>query len=295
MLWIIPAFWTVNYLAARLAPGIVDPYALAFGRWGMAALCLLAVTGPELWRERAHLARAWWQYLVLGTLGMVICGAWVYIGAQTTTTVNIALIYSAAPVLITVGSVIWLKEAMSGRQTLGVVLAMAGVLHVVLKGHWTSVAGLVFSSGDLWILTATFAWAGYSLLQRAWPSPLGPAARLTAICIGGVAVLVPFTVHEAMQAQALPWTPRVLALMLVTALIPGVGAYGIYGWAQKVLGASRVAVTLYLVPLYTAVVAWLFLGEKPGLHHAVGAALILSGVFLVGAKRPSAVPAAAQT
>ena len=31
-----------------------------------------------------------WQYLILGALGMLICGAWVYRGAQTTSAINIA-------------------------------------------------------------------------------------------------------------------------------------------------------------------------------------------------------------
>jgi drug/metabolite transporter (DMT)-like permease len=69
--------------------------------------------------------------------------------------------------------------------------------------------------------------------------------------------------------------------MAITALLPGVGAYWIYGWTQKVLGASRVAMTLYLGPLYTAVVAWLVLGEPLDWHHLTGGTLILSGVGLV--------------
>jgi drug/metabolite transporter (DMT)-like permease len=60
-----------------------------------------------------------------------------------------------------------------------------------------------------------------------------------------------------------------------------VGAYWIYGWTQKILGASRVAMTLYLGPLYTAAVGWLVLDEPLGLHHLAGGVLILSGVALV--------------
>ena len=74
---------------------------------------------------------------------------------------------------------------------------------------------------------------------------------------------------------------QALLLVAVAALVPGVGAYWIYGWAQKILGASRVAVALYLGPLYAAVAAWAMLGEAPGWHHAVGGLLILPGVFLV--------------
>jgi drug/metabolite transporter (DMT)-like permease len=69
--------------------------------------------------------------------------------------------------------------------------------------------------------------------------------------------------------------------MAVAALLPGVVAYWVYGWTQKVLGASRVAVTLYLGPLYTAVAAWLLLNEPMGGFHVLGGLMILGGVGLV--------------
>ncbi|EJL85386.1 DMT(drug/metabolite transporter) superfamily permease [Polaromonas sp. CF318] len=281
LLWLVPALWTVNYIVARKAPGVIGPYLLAFGRWGLAALLLLMLTRSELWRQREHIAKVWWQYLVLGTLGMVICGAWVYQGARSTGAMNIALIYSASPVLIGLGAVVWLGERLSLRQGLGVLLAIAGVVHVVVKGQWTALAGVQFSAGDLWIVAATVSWAGYALLQKQWPSPLGATARLAAICIGGTLVLLPLTVWEMSRPEALPLSGYGLLLIVVAAIVPGLGAYWIYGWAQKILGASRVAVSLYLGPLYAGLAAWGVLGEPLGWHHAVGAALILPGVFFV--------------
>jgi drug/metabolite transporter (DMT)-like permease len=59
-----------------------------------------------------------------------------------------------------------------------------------------------------------------------------------------------------------------------------VGAYWAYGFCQKVLGASRVATSLYLSPLYGGLAAWLVLGESMGFHHVIGAGLILPGIFL---------------
>jgi drug/metabolite transporter (DMT)-like permease len=50
---------------------------------------------------------------------------------------------------------------------------------------------------------------------------------------------------------------------------------------KKILGVSRVAVTLYLAPLYVALAAWGVLNEPLGWHHLAGATLILPGVFLV--------------
>lgn len=281
LLWLVPALWAVNYIVARKAPGVIGPHLLALGRWALAALVLLLLSGSELWRGRADLARVWWQYLILGSLGMLICGAWVYQGARSTGAMNIALIYAASPVLIGLGAVAWLGEGFGPRQGVGVVLALAGVLHVVLRGHWTALADVQFVAGDAWILAATVAWAAYALLQKTWPSALSATARLAAICAGGVLVLLPFALWEALQPGLTDWSLQALLLVVVAGLVPGLGAYWIYGWAQKILGASRVAVSLYLGPLYAALAAWGILGEPLGWHHAVGAGLILPGVFLV--------------
>ncbi|AYQ29999.1 MULTISPECIES: DMT family transporter [unclassified Polaromonas] len=289
LLWLVPALWTVNYIVARKAPGVIGPYLLAFGRWGLAALFLLLLTRTELWRQRADIAKVWRQYLILGTLGMMICGAWVYQGARSTGAMNIALIYSASPVLIGLGAVLWLGERFGVRQGVGVALAIAGVVHVVVKGQWTALAGVQFSAGDLWIVAATVSWAAYALLQKQWPSPLGATARLAAICAGGTLVLIPFTLWEMSQPDALPLSGYGLWLIVVAAIVPGLGAYWIYGWAQKILGASRVAVSLYLGPLYAGLAAWGVLGEPLGWHHAIGALLILPGVFLVTGRPPAPV------
>ena len=289
LLWLTPALWAVNYIVARKAPGIIEPHQLALGRWGVAGLIIGVLARHELWHHREHLRSVWPQYLVLGTLGMLICGAWVYLGARTTGAMNIALIYSAAPVLIALGAVVWLGEHFTRLQVLGVAVAMSGVLHVIVKGQWLALGAVQWVPGDAWIVIATVAWAAYALLLKQWHSPLGPSARLAATCAGGVAVLIPFALWEWTRPLAAPWNPAGIGLVLLAALIPGVGAYWCYGFCQRALGAGRVAASLYLGPLYAALAAWGVLGESLGLHHAVGAALILPGIWLVsrGAPRPA--------
>jgi drug/metabolite transporter (DMT)-like permease len=276
--------WSVNYVIAKTAPGVISPHVLALGRWFLAGLILAALSHRELWRERRHTLKVWPQYLVLGTLGMLICGAWVYWAADTTTAINIALIYAASPVLITLGAVLGLKERFSWRQGLGVALALLGVLNVVVKGQWATLSQVVWVLGDGLVVFAMVAWAAYALLLKKWASPLSSTARLATTCMGGSLVLLPFALTEWLTTQHATWSGMASWLVIAAALFPGVGAYWAYGFCQKTLGASRVAASLYMGPLYGSLVAWLFLGETLGWHHAVGAAMILPGIYLASQK-----------
>ena len=281
LVWFIPALWSVNYFCARLAPGVVDPHSLALGRWAIAGVVLAALARHEIWDARQEIWSDRWRYLTMGAFGMLVCGAWVYWGAQTTTAMNIALIYAAAPVLIAWGSAIWLGERMSGRQMIGVALALVGVVHVVVKGDWGTLARVQWVLGDGLIMAATVSWAAYALLQKKWVTALSSTARLACICAGGVITLLPFATWEVLQPQAPAWTWQATVLVIVVALVPGMGAYWIYAWAQKTLGASRTSMTLYLGPLWGALVSWGLLGESLGWQHLVGSLLILPGVALV--------------
>lgn len=280
LLFITPLLWSVNYLAARWAPGVIAPHALALGRWGVAALVMAAFCHRELFAKRHLIVAEWRQLLVLGALGMWICGAWVYIGGRSTPAVNIGLIYAASPVLVTLGSALWLRESLRWPQALGIALALGGVMHILFKGQWSAAALLRVHAGDIWIAAAMLSWTAYSLLLRAWPSAFGTLARLTLIASAGVLVLLPFSVWEA-----LAWLPtevswRSASLVLAAALLPGVGAYAAFSLMQRTLGAARVSMVLYLGPLYSAVVSWLVLGERIEWFHGVGALMILPGIWL---------------
>ncbi len=278
LLWVVPALWSSNYIIARLAPGVMAPHALALGRWGLA----LALMLPFVWRElrQQPWQREWRQLLVLGATGMWICGAWVYLGGQSTTATNIALIYAATPVAIAALGVKLLHERMSAAQRVAIVFALAGVLFIIVKGDIGNLLAVRFTVGDGWIVGAAISWTVYSVLLRRWPSVLGPAARLAAIIGGGIVVLLPFTLWEWWAGPALPISPAAIGLVVLAAVVPGVLSYTAYSYLQRELGASRTALLLYLAPVYGAFNAWLFLGEMPGWHHAIGAALILPSIWL---------------
>ena len=290
LLFITPALWSVNYIVGRLAPGLIAPHMLALLRWALAGLILATFAWPELVVKRTQLHRQAWQYLVLGALGMWVCGAWVYIGARTTSATNIALIYALSPVFIALISAVWLRERLGRWQWLGIALAFAGLVHVVIKGQWPELFAVKLVAGDLWILGATVSWTLYSIFLKRWPTTLSPIARLVLIISGGVLVLLPLAAIEALSGLPMTqttWGWKTAALVAAAALMPGAGAYLAYATLQKALGAARAGLTLYLAPLYAAVVAAVFLGEAISGYHVLGACIILPGIYLASrATRP---------
>jgi len=169
---ITPAMWSANYIVARAAPETIGPHLLAFSRWSLALCLMLPVAIPELYRKWPLWSREWRSFLMLGALGMWICGAFVYIGGHTTEALNIGLLYALAPVLIAVASALLFDDRLRGLQIVGLVLSLVGMLIIVIKGSLGNLVSVNFTRGDLWIMTAVLSWTLYSILLRMWPSSL---------------------------------------------------------------------------------------------------------------------------
>jgi drug/metabolite transporter (DMT)-like permease len=277
LLFITPAMFTTNMVMARATAGLIPPVALAELRWIGVVLVLLPFCGRELWRSRAAILREWKEFAALGFLGMGICGGGVYYGAATTTATNIGLIYATSPVMIILLSRLLFAERFSLRQGLGTALALLGVLAIILRGDPATILHLSFTPGDLIILAAAVSWALYSVYLKHWPSRLSVSARLAAIAFAGVLVMLPVQAYELAVIGPPIFDLRTVAAVATLILVPGVGAYATFGYMTKHLGPNRTGLMLYLAPVYTAVMAWLLLGEAFAFYHWLGAALGAAG------------------
>ncbi len=267
-------------LAARFAT-FVPPNALALGRWLLVGLILLPIVWPSLSRNPRAIAREWPDLLLFGALGMWVCGAFVYIGGHTTEALNIGLIYAASPILVVVLGHFIDHEKLTFARIVGIALCLAGTAAVLAKGEPGNLLAVRFTAGDVWVGIASACWGLYSVLLKHRPSRLEPLARLCLIAFAGCVVLTPFTIGEALLwggPDLGDW--RVWAVWLLLAVVPGVLAYGAYGFCVKELGPAATSVSLYLGPLYVGLMAWAALGETPRWYHLLGIVLVLPGLFL---------------
>lgn len=268
---------------------------LAFGRWLIAFLILLPLAAPALLRHRRALWRGLPTLLPLAVLGMGVAVAPQYIGAQSTSATNIALIFSCSPILVALlEAVIW-RKPLSPLRAAGLALALGGVLVVLTRGDAWALARLAFGQGDLWVLLAATGWALYTVLQKRLAQPAVPdGARLAAMMLGGAIALAPFAGIEAATGATPPWSdPRLAAVLLFLAVVPSLGAYYVYGRLISRAGPATAGLSMFLVPVYAALLAWPLLGEAPQLFHAYGFVMILLGVKLASSRMRATTAGAA--
>src|SRR3954469_4873783 len=124
-----------NMILARGVAGSVPPFSIAFFRWSIVTLGLLPVVVMAL-REKPDLLRGQWLGIALaGFLGMFVCGGPVYVAGITTSAINLALIMALSPIVVLLFSFATGHEAITARQIIGMVIALAGALLIITKGQ----------------------------------------------------------------------------------------------------------------------------------------------------------------
>jgi drug/metabolite transporter (DMT)-like permease len=272
--------WAGNAVVGRALAGTVPPFGLSLMRWTIAFLAVAPFAMAELIAKRAILRRRWRILLSLGLLGLTICNSLGYLGLQWTTAINAGLLNSAGPMLTLVAAFILHRERAAPLQIAGVAVSLLGVLAIVLRGDLGALFHLEINRGDAAILTGVATWSVYTVLLRRAPRELSPLALLAVLFAIGSITVLPLHLLESALGYPLPQSRDALAGYLYVGLFPAVIAF--FGWNRGVaaLGAARASLFAHLMPLFSAALAYGFLGERIAPFHLAGAALIFLGIFI---------------
>ena len=106
------------------------------------------------------------------------------------------------------------------------------------------------------------------------------------ICAVGAVYHAPFVVYELVSGEHIVPSIKSLVSLAFLAVFPSVVAILIWNSAISRIGPSRSTLYMYLIPVFTAVLAIPLLGESIDVYHIAGAALIVAGVTLAS-RRPA--------
>jgi len=273
-----------NLVVARGGIEYVPPISLSFWRWFLVFFILLLFNFFYLKKNYSKIKKEFKKLFFLGSIGCGVCSIFPYIAGETTTIVNMGIIYTSSPIFIILISNFFFKEKINNFILLGLISCLMGVLVIITKGNFSFLINLKFTSGDLWMLGASIGWALYSVYLFRWKSSLSVFPRFTMISFFGALSIFPFYLIEQNLFQATNFDSYFYIWVIFAAISPGIIAFSLYTITQKHLGASTTGFTLYLFTVYGAFYGVIFFGEKLEYFHFIGALLVFMGIYFVKKK-----------
>jgi drug/metabolite transporter (DMT)-like permease len=285
-------FWAGNIVLGRGMAGQLPPVTLAYWRWTGAFVVAVGFAWPRLKTDLPVMMRHWKMMLVLSATGIASYNTLSYIGLTSTTALNVLLLQSATPLIIIVWAYLLFRETPTARQTLGVLVSLAGVAVIAGHGSTEVLAHLRLNRGDLWVLAALMIYAVYCVMLRKRPA-VHPLSFLVAAMGIGSLLMLPFMLAEYLTgARIQGGLPSWLAIAY-TAVLPSFVAYLFFNRGVELIGAGSAGQSMHLMPLFGSFLAVVFLHEQFQIYHGFGIALIAAGIVLAslpGARRGLVLP-----
>lgn len=104
-------FWSWNIIVASSFAATLSPFELAFGRWVIAGMILIAITWKLLWAQRKILLAHWPLIVGLALSGIVIDNTLIHYAGRTASAVNIGLLDTTGPIFFGAAVAIFPKNA----------------------------------------------------------------------------------------------------------------------------------------------------------------------------------------
>jgi len=291
LLTLTPFFWSCNWIIGRALHEDMPPMALTFFRWLLASLVLAPFVVRRLARDWPTIRTHWRTMALLGSIGIALHNAIAYLGLNYTTATNGVVLNSFIPVMIIAMAWMFFGERLTRVQLLGVAVSLGGVLTILSDGSLATLAGLRLNAGDLCVILAMGMWSLYTVLLRRRPVGLDPLSFLFVLAIVGVVIMLPLWLGETLLVRAPVWSARAFAALTGVAIFSSVLAYIFWNRGVELLGPQVAGLFVHLMPVFGALLAWLFLGERLEAYHLAGMALILTGIAVTSRAGRATAPA----
>lgn len=277
--------WSGNFIISRGVSKQIGPVSLAFYRWFTATI-LLAPFAWKKYQAEKELVKKNLRYLCWVALtGITLFNTFVYVAGHFTTAINMALIgTTSSPIFATIMAILFLKEKMSAFRLTGILICISGILLLLSKGSWHTLAAFRFSTGDLWVLAGAFAFAVYNILVRKKPQGFSALSFLFVVFAIGTLMLLPFFLAEYKLGQSTQWSIPLVSGILYLGAGASIISFLCWNLAIHKLGAGRTVLFGNLIPIFSTWEAVIFLGEEVTTIHIASGILVISGLLLANTR-----------
>lgn len=270
ILILLSAIWGTSYMFMKVLSPVYGAFFVAFSRifiGGISILIYCKAVGIKL-----NFKKNLKEYLITGLVGCGIpftcfCFAALYIDASLSVILN-----ALTPIFVSLFGIYFLKEKLSVKQIIGLLIAFGGVLYIsFLNGIGNSYSIVI---GVILILIAVQCYALNNIYAKLKTNHI-PSSALTA---GGLLVTSLLMMPFAFMTLETTEVSHLFELLFLGIICTGV-AFVLYYRLVAMIGTKALTTTL-LQPPFGVLWAFLFLGENITVLLIGGIIITIIGVYI---------------
>jgi drug/metabolite transporter (DMT)-like permease len=288
LLIIVSIIWALAGPIIKYTLGVLPPIVFLTYRFAISSIfgsLTLIFTGVHLPKN----PKLWFHILIYSFFTSTLTLGLLFLGLEKTTVIDMSLISITGPLLITIAGVIFLKEHVTKREKIGLLIALGGMSITVIE---PIIAGNGFSkfSGNflivLYLLANTVSIVYLKILLR---QNVKPYVLTNISFIIGFISLLPIisfkygfsTAFQDIRNLDLSYHIAVFFM----AILSGNIAYTLSNKAHKTIEVGEASLFSYLYPILSIPLAVFWLKEKLTVIFIIGSIIILCGVFVAEFKK----------
>ncbi|MFC1625204.1 DMT family transporter [Patescibacteria group bacterium] len=227
------------------------------------------------------------RLLILSLLGSTINLGLLFVGLKFTTVLDQTFISQAGPVFIILASSIFLKDKITKREKVGIIITFLGTMLIIVQPLiQNGILAYKNLFGNFLILLSTFAWVFYVIISKQqMRQKITPLTMAVSNFFVGFITLLPFAVLENHGAQNLIKNISQISIqtqmgVFYMAIISGALGYYLFQKGQKSIESSEAALFSYLQPIFSTPLAVIWLKEKITSSFLLGISTIILGIII---------------
>ncbi|HEB37218.1 MAG TPA: DMT family transporter [Thermoplasmatales archaeon] len=267
--------WAGSFVFIKIGLKELTPFNLALYRFLLASPIIFLyvfIKGKFKFPEKVDLPNV----ILLSLSGITLLYAFQFFALKLTTATNASILINSATLFVVIFAILT-GERVTLLRALGIIIAFIGITLVISRGDLE-----IFTSrtiyGDLLLIVDGILWAVYTVIGKKLLNKYDPENLTTNVFILGTIFLIPFALWEGLQSP-INLSVTAISSIVYLSILCSVFGYIVWYHVLEKRESSVVAAYIYLIPLFTAIMAHYVLHEEITILTAVGGALTITGLL----------------
>ncbi len=221
---------------------------------------------------------------LLGFFGVIGYHLGLNYGEQYISAGAASLIIATIPIFVAIMSIIYLKEKITLKKTIGIAISLIGVTVISLYGTTGASIEIDYIFGALGVLFAALMGAFYTIAgKKMLKKYTGLSLTVYAMLLGSIG-LIPF-INQELPNQILNLSLQAWGALIFLGVFSTITAYTLWYIALETLDANEISPYLYAIPVVSTIISFFLINETITIFFILGGLLVIIGLILVNSKK----------